>query len=242
MISLDISEYGDPLDSRSARVPYSRYLKPQQQKTSLGEQFIDNLPPIFEIPQHEMSVTKALRVMRDPEAVAELAQRAAGFVPDCSAGMETLISSYTASALAKFHRDFYSTKPDPPESWPQTYDRIDLEQLPPCARFILEHPNDLLLRPSGMRRIVAVSLSLGWHPQHIAGLIQSKFERDSDGERYGQAMIRRPVQNFILGFLPDLCWRGTMISWISTAILHASNARVTWLIVPTTCYGSGSPF
>ena len=54
---------------------------------------------------------------------------------------------------------------------------IDLEQLPPCARFILEHPNDLL-RPSGMRRIVAVSLSLGWHPRHIAGLIQSKFERD----------------------------------------------------------------
>jgi hypothetical protein len=42
--------------------------------------------------------------------------------------------------------------------------------------------------------------------------------------------------------LPDLCWRGTMISWISTAIPHASNARVTWLIVRTTCYGSGSPF
>jgi hypothetical protein len=178
MISLDISEFGDPLDTRSARVAYSRYLKPQQQKSSLGEQFIDNLPPIFEIPLHEMSVTEALRVMRDPEAVAELAQRAAGFVPDCSAGMETLISSYTASALAKFHRDFYSTEPDPPESWPQTYDRIDLEQLPPCARFILEHPNDLLLRPSGMRRIVRVSLSLGWHPRHIAGLIQSKFERD----------------------------------------------------------------
>ena len=29
-----------------------------------------------------------------------------------------------------------------------------------------------------MRRIVAVSLSLGWHPRHIAGLIQSKLERD----------------------------------------------------------------
>lgn len=53
MISLDISEYGDPLDSRSARVPYSRYLKPQQHKASLGKQFIDNLPPIFGIPQHE---------------------------------------------------------------------------------------------------------------------------------------------------------------------------------------------
>ena len=110
MISLDISEYGDPLDSRSARVPYSRYLKPQQHKASLGKQFIDNLPPIFEIPQHDMSVTEALKVMRDPEAVVELAQRAPSFVPDCSAGMERLISSYMASALAKFHRD--STPPN----------------------------------------------------------------------------------------------------------------------------------
>jgi hypothetical protein len=76
------------------------------------------LPPIFEIPQHDMSVTEALKVMPDPEAVVELAERAAGFVPDCSAGMERLISSHTASALAKFHRDFYSTQPDPPESWP----------------------------------------------------------------------------------------------------------------------------
>ena len=32
-----------------------------------------------------MSVTEALKVMRDPEAVAELAERAAAFVPDGSA-------------------------------------------------------------------------------------------------------------------------------------------------------------
>ena len=29
-----------------------------------------------------------------------------------------------------------------------------------------------------MRRIVTVLLSLGWHARNIAGLIQSKFERD----------------------------------------------------------------
>jgi len=155
------------LDSRSTRVPYSRYLKPQQHKASLGKQFINNLSPIFEIPQHEMSVTEALKLMRDPEAVAELAERAAAFVPDGSATQ----MPYTMKSI-------FPSEPDPPESWPQTYDRIDLEQLLPCARFILEHPNDLLLRPSGMRRIFAVSLSLGWHPRHIAGLIQSKFERD----------------------------------------------------------------
>ena len=115
-----------------------------------------------------MSVADALHVMRDPEAVAELAECASGVVPECSTGMEQLISSYVASPLARFHRDFYSTGPDPPDTWPETYNRTDLGALPPCARFILEHPNDPLIKPSGMRRIVAVFLPLGWHPRHIA--------------------------------------------------------------------------
>ena len=80
-----------------------------------------------------------------------------------------------ASRLAKFHKYFYSTEPDPPDLWPRTYDRTDLQQLPPCARYILEHPNDLLLMPSGMRRIVAVLLSLGWHTRHVAGLSRGGF-------------------------------------------------------------------
>jgi hypothetical protein len=115
-----------------------------------------------------MSVADALHVMRDPEAVAELAECASGVVPECSTGMEQLISSYVASPLARFHRDFYSTGPDPPDTWLETYNRTDLGALPPCARFILEHPNDPLIKPSGMRRIVAVFLPLGWHPRHIA--------------------------------------------------------------------------
>jgi hypothetical protein len=178
MISLDVSQFGDPLDSRVTRVPYSRYLKTEQQKDLLGGEIIDSLPPISEIPLGDMSVGEALKVMRDPQAIVELAERVACFIPDCSRGMERLISAYAASSLAGFHNDFYSTEPDPPDSWSQTYDRTDLGQLPSCARFILEHPNDLLLRPSGMRRIVLVFLALGWHPRHIAGLIQSKFERD----------------------------------------------------------------
>jgi hypothetical protein len=178
MISLDVSQYGDPLDSRSTRIPYSRYLKREQQKAFLGAEISDSSCPIFEIPIYKMSVATALKVRRDPQAVVELAERATSVIPDCTAGMERLILSYADSSHAKFHHDFYSAEPDPPDTWPQTYDRTDLEQLPPCARFILDHPNDLLLRPSGMRRIVTVLLSLGWHPRHIAGLIQSKFERD----------------------------------------------------------------
>jgi hypothetical protein len=106
MISLDISQYGDPLDIRSVRVPYSRYLKIERQKDTLGEEMIDSLAPIFEIPLHKMSVTTALKVMRNPEAVIALAEQATSFIPDCSIGMERLISAYVGSPLANFHHDF----------------------------------------------------------------------------------------------------------------------------------------
>src|SRR5258708_38976718 len=62
MISLDISQYGDPLDIRSVRVPYSRYLKIERQKDTLGEEMLNSLAPIFEIPLHKMSATPALKV------------------------------------------------------------------------------------------------------------------------------------------------------------------------------------
>jgi hypothetical protein len=41
-------------------------------------------------------------------------------------------------------------------------------------------PNDLLLKPAGIRNVTECLLERGWHPRHIAGLIRSKFERDYD--------------------------------------------------------------
>jgi hypothetical protein len=99
-------------------------------------------------------------------------------IPDASLGMERLIAAYQASSLAAFHADFLSQEHDAPGLWPETYDSTPLEMLPPCTRFILEHPNDLLLRPGCVQRVVRVLLSLGWHPRHIAGLVRSKYERD----------------------------------------------------------------
>ena len=92
--------------------------------------------------------------------------------------MLRLIADYETSSLRKFHDDFYAQEHEPPERWPATYDRVPLETWPACGRLILEQPNDLLLRPSCIRRVTRVLLALGWHPRHIAGLIRSKYERD----------------------------------------------------------------
>ena len=50
MISIDISEYGDPLYSRAVRVPFSVYLKPWQQAWAFDVDVLANLQPLFVIP------------------------------------------------------------------------------------------------------------------------------------------------------------------------------------------------
>ncbi len=89
-----------------------------------------------------------------------------------------MLRDYEKSKLAEFHSFFYSQEQHPADLWPETYDRLSLEILPACARYVLEQPNDFLLRPAHIRRLVRVMLALGWHPRHIAGLICSKYQRD----------------------------------------------------------------
>jgi hypothetical protein len=183
MIAFDLSQYADPLYMRFTRVAYSRYLRIPEDSTTKTDGTASILP-IFVVPFYEMDVNEALRVMRDPEAVIALASCAPANIPDCSDATGNLLNSYLASELAQFHCDFYAEEPDPPERWPETYDRMDMSQLPSCIRFLLENPNDFLLRPASMRRVVLTLLSLGWHPRHISGLVQSRFEHDFGWRNY----------------------------------------------------------
>jgi hypothetical protein len=187
MISFDISQYADPLYARFTRAAYSRYLKAQHQRGLIDDELVSSLPPLFVIPLYEMNVREAVQVMRDPNAVTALASYAPANIPDCSTGSENLLNSYLSSELAQFHSDFYAEDPEPPERWAATYDRIDMSQLPACIQVLLEKPNDLLLRPACMRRVVITLLSLGWHPRHISGLIKSRFERDFGWNHYWEA-------------------------------------------------------
>jgi hypothetical protein len=178
VISIDLSEYGDPLYTRSIRLPFSPYLKPHQQRHVLGERVVEQIPMMFVIPVHEMDDQQGLLVMRNVDEVAQLARWACVQIPDQSRGMENLVAAYLQSDLSQFHDYFYSAEHDPPDHWPVSYDRTPLERLPPCARHILEQPNKWLLKPGGIQHIVRTLLAMGWHPRHIGGLIRSKYERD----------------------------------------------------------------
>ena len=74
IVSLDISEYGDPLHVRHIRIPFSAYLKPRRLTWCLGEESVASLMPIFEIPLADISTHEALQVMRNPVAVLDLSR------------------------------------------------------------------------------------------------------------------------------------------------------------------------
>jgi hypothetical protein len=177
MVSIDISEYGDPLSTRCLRIPFSVYLKPWRLNGHNGTDF-EHMLPFFLIPRYNMDLFQSLLAMRNPEEARRIARRASTAIPNQEQGMGRLIDAYIQSPLAAFHRFFYQEEHEPSEAWPDTYDRAPLHVLPHCVRHILEQPNELLLKPGGLAQVVRSLLALGWHPRHIAGLIRSKYERD----------------------------------------------------------------
>ncbi len=172
MISIDISEYGDPLGSRMIRMPYTVYRKPwvsgMIERLGIGRQ----VPEFFTLPLHEMNVQQLVASRHDPGTIIDLAHRAGVDIPLEEKGTRRLLESYRESSLKDFHRGFYSMghgsiKPS---------DNEDFEKLPPCAKRLLVFPNDLLLKPSGIQLLTRGLLAFGWHPRRIAALVVSKFQ------------------------------------------------------------------
>jgi hypothetical protein len=179
IVSVDISEYGDPLTTRMIRVPFSTYRKPWI--NGMAKQFEGQIPKIYTIPLHEMDVPMALKVRQDAGDVIQLARCAPSRIPDETAGTGNLLEDYLQSELRGFHRHFYDAEHDPPSQWHTTHHAARPHGLPACVTHILQHPNDLLLKPAGIELVTRCLLAEGWHPRHIAGLIRSKFEDESFG-------------------------------------------------------------
>lgn len=176
IISIDISEYGDPLHTRTVRMPFTNYLKPWISGLAHSLGIEKEIPTFRAIPLHEIDIRMAIKVRQVEADVRDLARRACVRIPEQAAGTARLLEDYLSSPLRRFHEHFYSDRHDPKERWPETYESTALESLPPCARHLLVWPNDLLLKPAGIQLITRCLLADEWHPRHIAGLIRSKFE------------------------------------------------------------------
>lgn len=178
--SLDISEYGDPLQSRHLRIPFSVYLKPRRLTWSVGEDQVARMLPIFEIPLLGIKIESALEIMRSGSASLDLARRVRTRIPDVPEGTARLIHVYEQSRLAAFHRAFYSGLSCRHANFKST----SLGDLPACVRSVLEHPNDWLLKPAAVQHVTRVLLAIGWEPHEICALIRSRYEANFKWEDF----------------------------------------------------------
>jgi hypothetical protein len=178
IIVLDISEYGDSLHTRAVRTPFSVYLKPWLHPEMLTPEIEHRIPVMVMVPTLGWKTDRVIPMMRDVGRAAVWASQVSCRIPDESEGTERLIERYLDSEVRRFHDEYYSVEPEPPELWTATYDRLSPEGFSGMARHALEHPNDTLLRPDFVRQLMGALLDQGWHPRHIAGLLQSKYERD----------------------------------------------------------------
>ena len=181
IVSIDLSPFGDPLPARTARVPFTVYLKGWRMGRRLAPPLA--LPPLVTVTMPTGMPLAAVLVKRRLEGAAAFATRTTAAVPDGSAGTLRLVAAYLASPVAAFHRWYYGCEPEPPDRWSRSYDRLDLTTLPPCVGRVLAQPNDRILRPAELQHLVRVLLAMGWHPRHIAGLVRSKLERDYGWQR-----------------------------------------------------------
>ena len=108
MLSIDISEYGDPLSSRMIRIPYTVYRKPWISGLIERLGISDSVPEFFALPLHEMDVMTLIDHRHLPDTTIELAHRAGVGIPFEEEGTGRLLEAYLESELAGFHRRFYS--------------------------------------------------------------------------------------------------------------------------------------
>lgn len=172
--SLDLSEYGDPLQTRTIRMPFTPYHKAQRYG-------VDQEPPLWTMPLSGLGLQNALALRSDAAAVKAFSRKVETSIPEQSTGTERLILAYLGSPLRRFHEYYFSAVPDPPEIWDQTYRQTPVGSLPPCVRRVLEQPNDWLLQPAGLQLALRSLVSQGWHPRHVAGLFHSIFANPDHG-------------------------------------------------------------
>ncbi len=180
IVSIDISEYGDPMATRVIRVPFSRYRKAIQLGFAHAPDGLGAIPAMFVIPLHEMDWHQALKVRQDVSDIIGLARCTSMRIPLQEAGMRNLLQHYLKSDLRGFHEDYLRGKRKA-ESEAQ---RLPWEEFPQCVRHLFEEPNDCLLKPAGMQQVTRTLLALGWPPPQIARVIGDTF--CDQGHRWGQ--------------------------------------------------------
>jgi hypothetical protein len=187
IISLDLSEYGDPFHTRHIRIPFSLYLKPREPRWRLEKTQLRRLLPIVAIPRGAMEAAAATAAARSPARVAALAESSSTRIPVFSRAMNRLIDEYEGSPLGQWHQAFAQRLPAAPPAAPSSA-ADPIPDAPPCLDWLFAHPNDWLLKPAALQHMVRVLTALAWPPEAIARRIHAAYCQDHAWGRTWVAM------------------------------------------------------
>jgi len=176
-VSIDLSCYGDPLDSRHIRVAYGAYQKHRFRPDVVGVRASTEVPPLVAIPRRG-ALAPLPADGRDVRHAARAARSGSVALPYAASGVERLAEAYVRSPLGQFHRGFYATRHRTPAEREQLFQSLRLQDLPNCVAHPLAAPNDLLLQPARVQHVTRWFLAEGVAPRDIAALIQSRYESD----------------------------------------------------------------
>ncbi len=174
IISLDISAYGDPLEMRSIRIPFTLYLKHYQLHPDHFPPLQDDPELFFCIPCKNEIPSSSLHDRSHSQHVLRIASDTNCQIPTCLSGTKNLFHAYRNSPLAQHHRNFYQF----PFASSALLSHVKQAPVPACVHQLLEHPNDALLKPGSMRLMTRALLALGWHPREVSSLLTHIFEQD----------------------------------------------------------------
>jgi len=177
-MSMDITQYADPLFMRDIRTTFSTHQKHKVYIGRVGRDLATRMPLYATLPRNKLSHQELFSLRRDLGKAAEYAAECSGIIPDASAGWQRLISDYRKSRLFRFHRDFDSVEHYQRRRWKKQYLSLDLSNLPPCVAHPIRNANWSLLIPTNLQNICRVLYAIGWHPKHIGGMIRAHYELD----------------------------------------------------------------
>jgi len=177
-VSLDMSYAGDPLDVRHMRVAFGAYQKHWLQPDPVWHDAMSARPPFVALPRGRASLEYLLTRGRDLRHAARAARTASAQLPMATAGVAHLLDAYVASALARFHRDFYAMTSRGPEAFDALVQSPRWMRLPECVRLPLLAPNDCLLQPAVVQHVLRVLMSEGLSARDVADVIHSRYAAD----------------------------------------------------------------
>lgn len=175
-ISLDLSQYADPLFMRIIRTPFSSWDKHNMQepiKSIVGEPkpFLDVVRKWRDFENRNM--LHLFYLAKDYESAIEYSKKFDGIIPAAGNNVLRLVETYANSKLFKMHRDFDNAERDVSSDKYRSMENNP--QLSEDFKRMFVRPNDELLKPSNLKKLSEHLIEDGWHPKHIAGLIAAFY-------------------------------------------------------------------